>query len=361
MIRMRRPFHPPCRDPMTQSAPPPTLRLRVDTAALANNWRALDRMSRPGRAGAAIKADCYGLGVDRCLPTLREAGARDFFVAHWQEVAPVLRHAPANQLAVLHGPTTEAEAAYARATGVRPVINSVHQARIWNATGGGPCDLMVDTGINRLGIAPAECGDPAIAALDVQVLMSHLACADEAAHPMNARQLAAFRAVVAQVPHREASLANSAGIGHGADYAFDLTRPGLALYGGVQHPALEGTIRQVATPQAAIIATRQLAAGDSVGYNATFTAAAPLRAGVVSLGYADGILRFWNGAAMTSQGRPLAILGKVSMDMIVLDLTQAPELREGDWVELPYDLADAAQQTRLGPYELLTVLGKRFG
>lgn len=341
--------------------PPPTLRLRIDADALSHNWRALDRLSRPGRAGAAIKADCYGLGIDRCLPLLRKAGARSFFVAHWQEVAPALRHIPAAELSVLHGPLTGGEASYARATGVRPVINSLHQARLWGEGGGGPCDLMVDTGINRLGLNPREIGDPAIAALDVEVLMSHLACADEPDSAMNARQLAAFREIVARVPHREASLANSAAIGLGSDYAFDLTRPGLSLYGGVQHPALAGLIRQVAHPEAALIAVRRLEAGDSVGYNATFTAPAPMRAGVVSLGYADGILRCWNGGAFAWQGRRLPILGKVSMDMIVVDLTAAPDLAEGDWVELPYDLADAVRQTALGQYELLTLLGKRFG
>lgn len=340
--------------------PPPTLRLRIDADALAANWRALDRLSRPGRAGAAIKADCYGLGTDRCLPVLREAGARDFFVAHWQEVAPALRHIAAGQLSVLHGPLDEAEAAYARATAVRPVINSLPQARTWARTGGGPCDLMIDTGINRLGLHPSEIGDPAVAALEIRTLMSHLACADEDS-AMNARQLAAFREIVAQIPHREASLANSAGIALGSEYAFDLTRPGISLYGGVQHPALQSAIRQVARPQAALIAVRQLQAGDSVGYNATFTATGPLRAGIVSLGYADGILRCWNGGAFASEGRMLPILGKVSMDMIVVDLSAAPGLAEGDWVELPYDLADAARQTALGQYELLTLLGKRFG
>ena len=341
--------------------PPPTLRLRVDAEALTANWRTLDRLSRPGRSGAAIKADCYGLGIDRCLPVLRDAGARDFFVAHWQEVAPALRHIPAAQLSVLHGPLTETEAAYARVTGVRPVINSLQQARRWTRTGGGPCDVMIDTGMNRLGLHPSEIGDPAIAGLDVQVLMSHLACADESSSAMNPRQLAEFRSLLTLVPHRAASLANSAGIGLGSDYAFDLTRPGISLYGGVQHPALAGAIRQVAFPEAALIAVRQLAAGDSVGYNATFTAPAPLRAGVVSLGYADGILNCWNGGAFASQGRALPILGKVSMDMIVVDLGAAPDLAEGDWVEVPYNLADAARQTALGQYELLTLLGKRFG
>jgi alanine racemase len=340
--------------------PPPTLRLRIDEEALAANWRTLDRMSRPGRAGAAIKANCYGLGVNRCLPVLRGAGARDFLVAHWQEVEPVLRHVPASQVSVLHGPLAAADARYARETGVRPVINSLAQARLWTESGGGLCDLMVDTGINRLGIRPAEVSHPAIAALEVQVLMSHLACADEDS-AMNARQLTDFRGVLAQVRHREASLANSAGIALGKDYAFDLTRPGLSLFGGAQRPELESVIQQVAFPEAALIQVRDIQAGEGVGYNATFTAPAAMRIGVVSLGYADGILRSWAGGAFTSQGRTLPMLGKVSMDMIVVDLAAASELAEGDWVELPYALADAARQTALGQYELLTVLGNRFG
>lgn len=340
--------------------PPPTLRLRIDEEALAGNWRALDGLSRPGRAGAAIKANCYGLGSDRCLPVLREAGARDFFVAHWQEVGPALRHVPSSQISVLHGPITEAEAAFARAAGVRPVINSLRQASVWQRTGGGPCDLMIDTGINRLGLATREIGDPVVADLEVRALMSHLACADEPDSPMNARQLSAFRDVAARVPHRETSLANSAGIGLGSGYAFDLTRPGLSLYGGVQHPALAGLISQVGYPEAAIIAVRHLEAGESVGYNATFTATQPMRVGVVSLGYADGILRSWGGGSFLHAGRALPILGKVSMDMIVVDLDAAPELGEGDWVELPYDLCDASRHTSLSQYELLTLLGNRF-
>ena len=339
--------------------PPPTLRLRIDADALASNWQTLDRLSGRARAGAAIKADCYGLGTGRCLPILRAAGARDFFVAHWQEVPAALRQISADRLSVLHGPLNAREAAFARETGVRPVINSLRQARLWNEAGGGLCDLMVDTGINRLGLSLAEVGDPVVAELDIQVLMSHLACADEDS-AMNARQLAAFRAVVAQVKHREASLANSAGIGLGEDYAFDLTRPGLSLYGGVQHPALDQVIRQVAFPEAALISVRQIEAGESVGYNATFTAGRPMRVGVVSVGYADGILRCWNGAAFASQGRALPILGRVSMDMIVIDLATAPELTEGDWVEMPYALPEAAQRTGLSQYELLTLLGNRF-
>ena len=344
---------------MTQ-LPPPSLRLIIDNQALAGNWQALERMSGTARAGAAVKADCYGLGVDRCVPELWQAGCRDFFVAHWSEVPGVIAHVPANRVAVLHGPQTPEDAAFARETGVRPVLDSLRQARLWGEAGGGPCDLMIDSGINRLGIGPAELADPAVQALDVHTLLSHLACADEDV-AMNARQLAVFRECLPAIAHRQASLANSAGIALGSDYAFDLTRPGLALYGGVPRPELAGLIAQVAYPQAALIQTRTIGAGASVGYNATFTAPADMRIGVVSLGYADGILRSWAGAHFLHGERKLPILGKVSMDMIVIDLDAAPELSEGDWVELPYHLPDAAQQTTLSQYELLTILGNRFG
>ena len=340
--------------------PPPTLRLRLDEAALADNWRALDRMSGAAQAGAAVKADCYGLGVERCLPVLSEAGARRFFVAHWSEVPPLLEHVPAEQVAVLHGPGSAADAAFAIATGVRPVINSVAQARIWTAAGGGTCDLMVDTGINRLGVAPREICDPAIAALQVDTLMSHLACADEAS-AMNAAQLERFTDVSASLTFERRSLCNSAGIALGSAYHFDETRPGLSLYGGFQRAELADAIRQVAYPQAAIIQTRELRPGDSVGYNATFTAARTMRAGVVSLGYADGFLRSWGAKGVLRAGEAeLPLLGKVSMDMVVVDLTAAPELREGDWLDVPYHLPDAAEISGLGQYELLTVLGRRF-
>lgn len=345
---------------MIASPPPPTLKLEIDHDALAHNWRALDRMSGAARAGAAIKADCYGLGTDRCLPTLRDAGARDFFVAHWSEVPAALVHVPPAQISVLHGPTTQQEADFARSTGVRPVIDSLHEARVWLESGGGTCDLMIDTGINRLGIRPDEVNDPLVQALDVEVLMSHLACADEDS-AMNSRQLDAFRAAIPQIPHRALSLANSAGIALGADYAFDLTRPGLSLYGGVPRGEMDGVIRQVAYPRAAIIHTKWIEAGECVGYNATFTAPRRMRVGTVSLGYADGILRCWGGNTFEHGGRMLPMLGKVSMDMIVIDLTDAGDLGEGDWVSLPYHLPDAAQQTSVSQYELLTVLGNRFG
>ena len=178
---------------------------------------------------------------------------------------------------------------------------------------------------------------------------------------MNARQLAAFQTAIEAIPHHKTSLANSAGIALGRDYHFDITRPGLSLYGGCQRNELRGLIRQVAYPEAAIMQTRQISARESVGYNATFTAEKPMRVGVVALGYADGYLQNWKGkGTLTSGDRVLPVVGKVSMDMIVIDLENAPELREGDWVSLPYSLPEASQQSGLPQYELLTLLGQRL-
>ena len=344
----------------TMLPPPASLRLTVDLAALAANWRALDAMSGAARAGAAVKADCYGLGVDTCVPVLRDTGCETFFVAHWSEVDAVASHIPPAQIAVLHGPLSEADCAYARSTGAVPVINSLDQAKLWSVGGGGRCHLMVDTGINRLGIAPPEASDPWMAALDIDILMSHLACADEDS-AMNARQRAAFAAVTGTIAHRRASLANSAGIALGQDYAFDLTRPGLALYGGVPRGELAEVIRPVAQIEAAIIQCRNLASGESVGYNATFSASAAMRVGTVSLGYADGFLRLRGpGNALKHDGRALPILGKVSMDMVVVDLSAAPDCVAGDWLTVPWDINNCAQQNILSPYELLTGIGQRL-
>lgn len=340
--------------------PPPTLRLAVDTAALAANWRALDALSARGRAGAAVKADCYGLGVDACLPVLRDAGCETFFVAHWCEVAPVMAHLRGGEIAVLHGVSTEADCDYAKATGAVPVICSLEQAERWRASGGGRCHLMVDTGINRLGLAPDEAGDSRISALNVDILLSHLASADEDS-PMNLRQLDAFRAVAARIPHRRASLANSAGIGLGETFTFDITRPGLALYGGIPRPELAGVIRPVAQVEAMILQTRKLSAGESIGYNATFTAATAMSVATVSIGYADGFLRSRGaGNAFHHNGRRVPVIGKVSMDMVVVDLSNAPDLAAGDWLQVPWNINETAQQSNLSAYEMLTVIGRRL-
>lgn len=346
---------------MPADLPPPALRLNIDAGALAANWRALDALSGSARAGAAIKADGYGLGARQVVPVLYAAGCRDFFVAHWREVPALLDLVPAGAITVLHGPLSDADAAFGKACGVKPVINSLDQARRWLDAGGGRCDLMVDTGMNRLGLPMAQLGADILRGLEVDVLLSHLASAEEET-PLNAVQCARWEEARAKIPHRRASLANSAGIALGSAFHGDLTRPGLALYGGVPRADMAGLIRQVVRPQAAILQVREVGPGETIGYNATFTAAAPMRVGTIALGYADGYLRCWSGKGrFHAGGEPLPVLGRVSMDMTGIDLTRAPHLSEGDWVAADYALPEAAAVSGLSQYELLTLLGRRFG
>jgi alanine racemase len=319
---------------MPDNLPAPPLRLDLDSDALAANWRALNRLSGQARAGAAVKADAYGLGARRVVPVLAQAGCDTFFVAHWAEAAELLDLIPAERIAVLHGRLSLADAAFARDTGLRPVINSLLQARIWQEANGGLCHLMVDTGINRLGLPMDELGDPTVAGLQVDLLLSHLASAEEEDNPQNPRQQALWIEARGQIAHARASLANSAGIALGPDYHGDLTRPGIALYGGVPCAALAPHIAQVAKPAAQLMQVRDLLPGDSVG---------------------------WSGkGTMRSDGAELPVLGRVSMDMTVIDLSHAPGVAEGDWIALDYALPEAAAQSDLSQYELLTLLGRRF-
>ncbi len=342
-------------------APAASLRLAFDAQALADNWRALDALSGMARAGAAIKADGYGTGAVRAAMVLAQAGCADFFVAHWGEVAPLLGVIPPQQLSVLHGPLTDADCAYAHQAEVKPVLNSLAQIDRWLANGGGRCDVMVDSGINRIGLSMHEIGDERLSRLDIDVCMSHLASADEDV-PQNAHQLIRFADIRRSIKARRYSLANSAGIALGAEYHADLTRPGLSLYGGIARPELADMIKPVIHPEAAIIQTRLLQAGDSVGYNARFTAPHEMRVGVVSLGYADGWLRCWSEGvgSFTHDGATLPVLGRISMDMTVVDLTNAAALKEGDWLRAAYHLPAASAATGLSQYELLTLMGQRF-
>jgi alanine racemase len=340
--------------------PPAALKLDIDRDALASNWRVLDKLSGKASAGAAVKADAYGIGARVAVPVLWLTGCRDFFVTYASEAADIIDLVPPETISLLHGPLGDADAKWAQQSGARVVINSLEQARRWLAVGGGRCDVMVDTGINRLGLPMDSLGEPVLRQLDIDVLMSHLASADEDV-ALNSVQLARWQQACAALPHRRASLANSAGIVLGQAYHGQLTRPGLSLYGGIARTELALQIKPVARPMAAIMQVRQLAAGDSVGYNARFTATAPMRVGVVALGYADGYLRCWSGkGVMLSHGRRLPVLGRVSMDMTVIDLAATPELAEGDWVEADYSLVEGAAASGLSQYEMLTLLGRRF-
>jgi len=218
--------------------------------------------------------------------------------------------------------------------------------------------VMVDTGINRLGLRPGE-----IAILDglaIDTLHSHLACADEDV-PLNQMQLERFRAVAAAVPAKRYSIANSAGICLGRDYSFDLVRPGLSLYGGIPRIEADGHIRPVIRVDAEIVQRRTVLAGESCGYGATFVAKEDTEVAILNVGYADGYLRGFSSRGSAFAGEfALPVLGRVSMDLIAVGVDAAPDLKEGEWVELDYDLASASRQSGLSQYELLTTLGHRF-
>lgn len=334
------------------------LRLRLDRAALAANWRAFAAAAGPAATGAAVKADGYGLGAPEVVRILAAAGCREFFVATWAEAAALGALPSGTAVAVLHGVQPGEEAA-ARASLARPVLNSAAQVARWRAMGGGPCDVMVDTGMNRLGLPPAEAVSGLLAGLALETLHSHLACADTPDHPLNERQRAAFADVVAAVRPPRAALANSAGVCLGPAFAFDLVRPGLGLYGGGPAPG-PAPLAPVAALAGRVVQRRHVAAGASIGYGATFTAARDTEVAVVNLGYADGYPRALAGHGHARAGdRRFPLLGRVSMDLTAFDVGDA-DVAEGDWLTLAFDLAATAAAAHRSQYELLTGLGHRY-
>jgi alanine racemase len=333
------------------------LRLTVDRNALQSNWRWLQ--SHAGvPAGAAVKANGYGLGAREATEVLIEAGCRDFFVSTWAE-AELLGNLPSDvSLVVLHGVGRD-DAEAALRLPARPVLNTALQVARWKEIAPErPCDVMIDTGMNRLGLRASKM--ELLQGLRIDTLHSHLACADEDC-PLNEMQLERFRAVAAQVPAKRYSFANSAGICLGRDYSFDLVRPGLSLYGGIPRKEAEGNIRQVARVEAQIVQRRTIRKGETCGYGATFTAQVDTEAAVLNIGYADGYLRGFSSRGSAFAGEfALPVIGRVSMDLIAVDCDAARDLKEGEWVELDYDLPSAARQSGLSQYELLTTLGHRF-
>jgi alanine racemase len=336
------------------------LRLRLDSRALVNNWRWLQQRNGAAACGAAIKADGYGAGAVEVMRRLLDAGCRDFFVSNWAEARPLEPLLEEGiSLAVLHGVRAE-DMEVALASSARPVLCTPDQIVRWKAAGGGICDVMVDTGMNRLGLDWRD--DPAaeINGLNIDTLLSHLASADEDTQ-LNQLQLERFGALKASVPARRYSLANSAGICLGPDYAFDLTRPGLALYGGVPRAEAAGKIAQVVFPQAQLLQRRHVPAGDSIGYNATHVVVREMDIAVLNIGYADGYLRAFSGRGIVKAGDiALPVVGRVSMDLVAVDVSAQPSLVEGDWLDIDYALPEAAALSGLSQYELLTGLGDRF-
>lgn len=340
--------------------PASPLRLRIDSAALIHNWRWLAAQSGQAQCGAAVKANAYGLGARDAVRVLVDAGCRIFFVATWAEAIELAPWHEGLELHVLHGVRDEDMPA-ALAYHARPVLNSVEQVRRWRQLGQGrPCSIMVDTGMSRLGVSAVEIRAGLLDDLNCDLVISHLASADEDV-VLNERQRADFEALTPQLGGRRMSLANSAGITLGSGYHFDLTRPGLSLYGGIARPEAEGHIRPVAQIEAQVLQRRRIASGDTVGYNATFTAEQSMELAILNLGYADGYWRGFSGKGRAlREGIELPVIGRVSMDLTAVAVDAAPEIKEGDWVQVDYALATASKQSGMSQYELLTGLGRRF-
>ncbi|WP_309084001.1 alanine racemase [Chelativorans sp.] len=377
------------RPPYTNTGPAPHLaggRLTIDLSALAANYRLLAARSAPAEAAAVVKADAYGLGLEPVARALWTAGCRRFFVALPHEGVALRAVLPEAQIFVFNGLfAVEAAAAYHDARLI-PVLNSQSDISIWEAHGWDgehprPCAVHVDTGMNRLGLTLERARTLAeenalTGALTPNLVMSHLACADTPDNPMSRKQLELFQAVRVLFPETESSLCNSAGIFLGDDFLADLTRPGIALYGGSPTGGNGNPMQVVVTAEARVAQVRQLRAGDTVSYGATPLARDSIVA-VCSVGYADGYHRAASGAGVPLRravagsahgfihGHKVPVLGRVTMDLTLFDVTAlGPDaVAVGDHVELfgpnmPIDQVAEAAGTIA--YELLTSLGGRY-
>ena len=347
-------------------------RLTVDLDALAANHAALRREAAGAEVAPVVKADAYGLGAAEVAGRLHAEGARSFYVARLDE-GEALRAALGRREAtiyVLDGATT-GSGPRLKAAGLVPVLNSPAQVEAWAALarrdGPLPAALHIDTGMNRLGLSLAEAqalseARDRFAGLSLDLVVSHLACADDPQHPLNARQQAAFRQARRLFPEARASFANSAGIFLGVDYLFDQVRPGISLYGGGPRGRPDPRLRAVATYEAPILQVRSAAAGETVGYGATFTVDRAMRVAILAAGYADGVLRSASGRGFAAvHGRRCRFLGRVSMDLIAIDVS-AVDAAPGDYAQLlgadaPID--EAAANAGAIAYELLVRLGTR--
>ena len=338
-----------------------TATLTIDLSAVAANWHALDRLSPATvQTAAVIKADGYGLGAGRVAEALAGAGARRFFVAVAEEGAAIRAAlGPGPQINVLSG-HMDGDTDLIRDLDLTPMLNSIDQiTRHLEALPAHAFGLQLDTGMHRLGLEPAEwqAVAPLVLPADPQLLMSHLACADEAGHALNAAQLASFHAMTdgIEVPR---SLAATGGILLGQPYHFDLTRPGVGLFGG--QPFVAAT--PVVTLSLPVIQTREVATGGTVGYGCAWTAHRPSIIATLSGGYADGLLRSLSGKAVFWHGDiPCPLVGRVSMDLITVDVTHlgaVPALL--DLICAHQTVDDLADLAGTIGYEILTGLGARY-
>ncbi len=360
------------------------LRLTVDLTALVENWRDMALRSGRARTAAVVKADAYGLGIEDVGEALYLSGARDFFVATVDEGVILRLYAPEARIFVLSGIWPGMERRIFE-NDLVPVIVSEEQLSFWMAVladyGEYPCALQVDTGFNRLGL-PME--DAIALADDVSrpasfapvLVMSHLACGDDPANPMNRQQLESFRQVTAAFEGIESSLAASAGIFLGPEYHFDLTRPGIALYGAEAVNGMANPMRPVATAEARVIQTRNVKAGETVGYGRALRLDRDSRLAVVSAGYADGYMRSQSSGGVPLRqavpqggmgfiaGHRVPVAGRITMDLTIFDVTDVPEklVKAGDYIELFGSnilVDDAARAAGTIGYEMLTSMGLR--
>ncbi|MBN2760058.1 MAG: alanine racemase [Rhodobacteraceae bacterium] len=333
--------------------------LQIDLRALAANWQALDAKTSVETA-ATVKANGYGLGAGRVARALAEAGARRFFVAVAEE-GEAVRAALGPDLPIhVYGGHMAGDADVIRDAGLIPMLNSVEQlTRHFEALPGHPFGIQLDTGMNRLGMEPGEWASVAEIALaqGPVLIMSHLACADEPDHAMNAQQLKTFRELTdgAGVPR---SLSATGGVLLGRDYHFDLTRPGIGLYGGMPFAEARPVVR-LSIP---VIQTRIVQAGESVGYGNSFVAECDMRVATIAAGYADGIQRALSGKATLWAGdTPCPLLGRVSMDLLTIDVSRVDGPVEALDLLGPHQGVDALANVigTIG-YEVLTGLGQRY-
>lgn len=350
--------------------------LRIDLGAVLRNYLALKkRLAKGADAAAVVKADAYGLGALPVARALSDGGCKAFFVATPEEGISLRSAVPeADVIYVLHGPKNiDIKEFFAHA--LTPVLCTPGDVALWAAEARKadrrlPAALHIDTGMNRLGLSAAEVerltGHADLAALDLRLVMSHLACGDEPDHPMNGAQREQFEGLAARLAPRAArSLANSAGILLGSAYHYEMVRPGCALYGINPRGAGENPFAPVVTLTVPVLQLRDVETTGTVGYGGTAAVRPGQRLATLGLGYADGYARALTGrGAVWIDGRKCPLIGRVSMDSVVADVSglETPP-REGDPAEIigPHQSADdVAAQAGTNGYEVLTSLGKRY-
>ena len=348
--------------------------LTVSLSALKDNYRTVAKHAGTAECAAVVKADAYGIGLTEAARAFAEAGAETFFVAQLSEAVElraILNDWPQPfDIYVFAGLQLGQEETFV-AHEIRPVLNTPAQLDLWSAQGHLPAALHIDTGMNRLGMSAAEVSELSkqpdrIAGIDLKLVMSHLACADTPDHPLNRKQLDRFNGLRDQLPKAPASLSNSAGIFLGPDYHFDMVRPGIALYGGNPQPAKPRPVKPVVRIDATILQIREVPAGETVGYGATFKTSRPTRLAILSLGYADGMMRALSNTGWLDIGGIRApIAGRISMDLIAVDVTDIPLDRCAAGSRITVvgdnpDVNDLAAAAETISYEFLTLLGQRY-